>query len=386
MSVYFDHNASAPLHEEALNSMLPFMHNTHGNASSLHKSGRFLRSAIESARAQVAATVNAAAADVIFTAGGSEANNLAIKGMVSDPVKGGIMCSSIEHASVLEPLAQMAAAGWHTLTLPVTRDGVLDVAQTLNLIDQHKPQLVSVQLANNESGALQPIADLMDGLQQMEQRPLIHSDASQAVGRIPVDIKALKVDLLTISAHKFQGPQGCGALILNNRVKLRHPLVSGGPQESQRRAGTGNVAVMVGMGKAAETVQINLRERQAYLLELRRYFEQQLMGIADVHIFSGNCERLPNTSFFSIPFYHGETLLMQLDQAGFELASGSACHSEVTRPSHVLSAMGVDESLALNAIRISFGMDNSRQQIDKMVAVLQDLINQIPAGLRQAAG
>lgn len=384
MSIYLDHNASAPLHPEVLDAMLPYLQSTRGNASSLHKSGRFLRSAIETARQQVADLVNADAANVIFTSGGTEANNLAIKGFLTDISQGSIACSTIEHASVLQPVKQMAAAGCSVSYLPVDVECVLDIQQSALLLEQLQPDLLTLQLANNETGAIQPLKQLQ--AQVLLGNTLIHTDATQAVGKMAVDIKALNVDLLTLSGHKFQGPQGCGALILNNRARLISPTQSGGPQESGRRAGTENTALLVGLGKAAQLAKINLQERQSYLLELRRYFEQQLKSIAGVHIFSENCARLPNTSYFSIPYYHGETLLMQLDQAGFELASGSACHSEVTQPSHVLTAMGIDDEIALNAVRVSFGSENTRQQIDQLIALLHDLINQIPASLRQAAG
>jgi cysteine desulfurase len=384
MSVYLDHNASSPLHPEVLDAMLPFLKNAHGNASSLHKSGRFLRSAVESARQHLAALVNAEPANVIFTSGGTEANNLAIKGFIPDLTQSTIACSSIEHASVIEPVRQMQRQGSTSFLLPVDAQGVIEVAESATLINQQQPDLVSVQLANNETGAIQPVQRL-GHLIQAEKNLLLHTDATQAVGKINVDIKRLNVDLLTLSGHKFQGPQGCGALIMNNAANLKKPLQSGGPQESRRRAGTENVALLVGLGKAAQLAQINLLERQSYLLELRGYFEQQLMGIEGVHIFSKDSDRLPNTSFFSIPYYHGETLLMQLDQAGFELASGSACHSAVTQPSHVLTAMGVDEALALNAVRVSFGGENTIQQIDQLIAVLNNLINQIPANFRRVA-
>jgi cysteine desulfurase len=383
MSVYLDHNASALLHPEVLDAMLPFMKASHGNASSLHQSGRFLRSAIESARQQVAELVNADAANVIFTSGGTEANNFAIKGFVADLQNSRIMCSPIEHASVLEPVKQLAAMGSRIAYLPVNADGVVDVSKSASVIAEHNPDLLSLQLVNNETGAIQPVKQLFE--QSLSDKMLMHTDATQAAGKIEVDIKDLTADLLTLSGHKFQGPQGCGALILNNRAIVKNPLLSGGSQESRRRAGTENVALLVGMGKAAQLAQINLQERQTYLLELRRYFEQQLMSIDGVYIFSGNCERLPNTSYFSIPYYHGETLLMQLDQAGFELASGSACHSAVTQPSHVLKAMGVDEDLALNAVRVSFGSDNTLQQIDQLIALLHSLINQVPDNFRRAA-
>jgi cysteine desulfurase len=197
-------------------------------------------------------------------------------------------------------------------------------------------------------------------------------------------MQQMDIDLLTLSGHKFGAPQGIGALIVR-KGHLREPLISGGPQENGKRAGSENVAMLAGLGKAAELAELNLNQRRAYLLELRNFFEQRLKSIAGVQVFSEQSQRLPNTSYFSIPYYHGETLLMQLDQAGFELASGSACHSQVTRPSHVLKAMGVDDAIALNAVRVSFGVDNTCQQVDQLVDTIAGLIERLPAAMRLQA-
>ncbi len=382
MSIYLDHNASAPLHPEVLDEMLPFLKSTHGNASSLHQRGRFLRSAIETARSRVAGLVNCSPENVIFTSGGTEANNYALKGFLEMGPQSSLMSSQIEHASVLYPLEQVKQAGCVTHFVPCTNDGKIDVEESFELIQRHSPDMLSVQLANNETGVIQPIEQLAR-FAHSHGVPVVHTDATQAVGKIEVDMQQLDVDMMTLSGHKFQGPQAVGALITKSASVT--PLLSGGFQESTRRAGTESVANLVGLGKAAQMAAIKLQERHTSLLELRRYFERQLVAISGVEIFGANSERLPNTSFFAIPYYHGETLLMQLDKAGFELASGSACHSEVTSPSHVLSAMDVDEDLALNAVRVSFGMENTRQQIDQLIATLNDLINQLPAVMRQIA-
>ncbi len=381
MSIYLDHNASSVLHPEVLEAMMPFLISTHGNASSLHQSGRFLRSAIESARSHVANLVNANPENIIFTSGGTEANNLAIKGFLPMGSDSTVLCSQIEHASVLHPVEQVKVSGCATYLLPATVDGLIDVESSQKIIQQYSADLVSIQLANNETGVIQPVERLARFCHANEVS-FVHCDATQAIGKISVDMQQLDVDMLTLSAHKFQGPQGAGALIANPTSDLT-PLLTGGHQESAKRAGTENVAMLVGLGKAAELARIKLLERQIYLLELRRYFEQRLTAINGVEVFGANSERLPNTSFFAIPYYHGETLLMQLDKAGFELASGSACHSEVTLPSHVLSAMGINDDIALNAVRVSFGMENTRQQIDQLIDTLNDLINQIPAAMRQ---
>jgi len=383
MSIYFDHNASSPLHPQVLEAMLPFMQSAHGNASSLHRSGRFLRSAIDGARVQVAALVNARPDEVIFTSGGSEANNTAVKSFIDLHAPGHWLSSPLEHASLLGPLHQAERAGKTLHWLLADQQGRVDPATATTLCQQFSPQLISLQLANNETGVLQPVQQIVQ-IARSHADCLIHSDATQAVGKVEVDMQQLDVDLLTLSGHKFNAPQAVGALVVKSAT-LREPLISGGHQESGRRAGTENVALLVGLGKAAELARINLFERHAFLLELRRHFEHGLAQIGGVHIFGAEAERLPNTSYFALPYYHGETLLMQLDKAGFECSSGSACQSAVTKPSHVLSAMQVNEDLALNAVRVSFGMDNTIQQVDQLIATLNTLINQLPAIMRQAA-
>jgi len=369
---------------EVLEAMLPIMQSSAGNPSSLHRSGRFLRSAIENARGQLAQLVNCDPKQVIFTSGGTEANNLAIKGIVDMGGSTTMMTSPIEHASVLQPFLQAGQAGCETHYFNVAENGVINLSEAEDLIGKHSPDLVSVQMANNETGVLQPVEKLAQYAHQLPAT-IMHTDGTQVIGKIPVDMEQLGVDMMSISSHKFYGPQGVGALIIKNG-SIKNALMSGGPQEAGKRAGTENAALIVGLGIAAELAQRKVFERQAYLLELRRYFEQQLSAISGVVIFGDTAERLPNTSFFSIPYYHGETLLMELDRAGFELASGSACHSEVTQPSHVLSAMGIDEAIALNAVRVSFGMSNTRQQVDELITKLNQLINQLPAVMRQATG
>ncbi len=383
MSAYFDHNASSTLLPEVLDAMLPLMSGSHGNASSLHGSGRLLRSAIETARAQVAQLVGVSPQQVVFTSGGTEANNLALKGAVDACSAPQLMASPIEHASLIEPLRQLERQGAQLHWLPVNADGAVDVPASASLLEQVTPQWLSLQRANNETGVLQPVAELAEAAREAGVA-LIHSDATQMAGKMPLDFDDLNVDLMTLSAHKLGGPQGIGALILRPGIRLE-PLLAGGPQEQGRRAGTENAALIAGFGKACELAAKELPERQAFLLELRTRFEARLKEIDGLVIFGEDAQRLPNTSFFAIPFYHGETLLMELDRAGFALASGSACHSEVTRPSHVLTAMGVDEGLALNAVRASFGMENSPQQIDRLVDTLHQLINRLPAAMRPAS-
>ena len=381
MQTYFDHNATSPLHPEVVEAILPYLHNAVGNASSLHSAGRLARSAIETARGQVAELVNCAADSVIFTSGGSEANNLLLKGYLDLTSPRPIISSEIEHPSVLQPLAQLERSGRQVIRLKSNSSGQVDLKAAQPILRVNDPEILSIMLANNETGVLQPVQQLVQLTDS--DRCLTHTDATQVVGKLPVDMKQLGVDALTLSGHKLQGPQGIGALIVNR--KPTRVLISGGAQEKYQRAGTENVAMIVGLGKAAQVAALEMQQKGHHLLQLREVFESKLATIPGTIIFGSDADRLPNTTYFSLPYYHGETLLMELDRAGFALASGSACHSEVTKASHVLTAMGIDEGLALNAVRVSFGKSNTLQEVDALVSKLQNLIDKLPAVIRRAA-
>ena len=381
MPVYFDHNATSPLHPEVLDAMLPYLREPAANASSLHSAGRLARSAIETARGQVAELINCAADAVIFTSGGSESNNFLLKGFIDYDDDRPVVSSQIEHPSVIEPLNQLEQMGQKVIRLEVNRDGQVDLDKAQQILKLQSPKLLSVMLANSETGVLQPVQKLTGMLDR--STCLTHSDATQVVGKLPVDMKALGLDALTLSGHKLRGPQGIGVLAV--KQKPRQVLISGGAQEKYKRAGTENVAMIVGLGKAAQLAALEIEQRRYHLEQLREVLETRLLMIPGVVIFGLKVERLPNTTYFSIPYYHGETLLMELDKAGFALASGSACHSEVTQASHVLEAMGVDQQLALNAVRVSLGMDNTLQEVDALASKLEALVNKLPAIIRQAA-
>ncbi len=381
MSGYFDHNATSPLHPQVLDAMMPYLRGPVANASSLHSAGRMARSAIESARNQLAKLLNAQPESVIFTSGGSEANNLLLKGMIDLDDARPIISTPIEHPSIIEPLRQLEQLGQKVLYLPVDKNGVVDLEQAGRILPESQPKLLSVMLANNETGVLQPVKALAEML--AGEDCLVHTDATQMVGKLRVDMKQLGVDALTLSAHKLQGPQGIGALLC--RQKPRQVLISGGAQEKYRRAGTESVASIVGLGKAAELAGLEIVHKRYHLEQLRQVLESRLSSIPGTVIFGQLMDRLPNTTYFSIPYYHGETLLMELDRSGFALASGSACHSEVTRASHVLEAMGMEESVALNAVRASLGIDNNLQEIDALASKIEALVNKLPAIIRQAA-
>ncbi len=381
MSVYFDHNATSPMRDDIVDAMMPYLREPVANASSLHSAGRLARSAIETARGKLANLLNCSPESVIFTSSGSEANNLILKGFIDFEDERPIVSSAIEHPSVVEPLKQLRLEGQQIIQLPVNGDGVIDLQSAKSIIQQNPPKLLTVMLANNETGVMQPVEALAKMLNLEDC--LIHTDATQVVGKLAVDFKQLGVDALTLSAHKLQGPQGIGALVVNQKPK--RALIAGGTQEKHRRAGTENVALIVGLGKAAELAALEMEQNRYHLEQLRDALETRLAAIPGVVIFGQNVERLPNTTYFSIPYYHGETLLMELDKFGFALSSGSACHSEVTQASHVLDAMGVGEQIALNAVRVSFGMSNNLQEVDAFVNQLEALVNKLPAIIRQTA-
>lgn len=385
MSLYFDHNASTPVADEVIEAMLPFIKGQAGNASSLHQQGRFLRSAIENARAEVAEFLGSEPQSVVFTSGGSESNNLAIKGFL-DSSRDKVLTSPVEHASVLQPIAQLTGRGHDCQFLSVDNNGVIETGAAEKLVQHTSPRLVSVQWANNETGAIQPLDQLVEIVRSKNRDCLVHSDAVQAVGKIAVDFNASKLDLMSVSAHKLNGPKGVGALLVKPGLASSEPLISGGGQELSFRAGTENVAGIVGFGAACKLAAIDHAERYCKVHQIREYFERALKQIPGVIIYSESVERLPNTSFFSIPWYHGETLLMELDRQGMALASGSACHSQVTEPSHVLQAMGVDDEQALNAVRVSFGLNNTMNQVDELIRAINQLIERLPASLRRAVG
>ncbi len=381
MQTYFDHNASSPMHPEVLETISSCLRQPIGNASSLHSTGRMARSAIETARGQIAELVNGSVESVIFTSGGSEANNLMLKGFVDPDDSRPVVSTEIEHPSILQPLVQLEKSGIRVTHLKVNTEGQVDLDLAQSVLKDNNPQMLSVILANNETGVIQPVKELGELVDP--KTCLVHTDATQAVGKIPVDMVQLGVGALTLSGHKMQGPQGIGALIVNKNPG--NILISGGEQEKNRRAGTENVAMIAGLGKAAQLAALEMQQKRHHLTQLREVLETRLAAIPGVVIFGRELERLPNTTYFSLPYYHGETLLMELDRAGFALSSGSACHSEVTSPSHVLKAMGIDDNLALNAVRVSFGSNNTLQEVEALVSKLRELINRLPAVIRQVA-
>lgn len=371
MSVYLDNNATTPVDERVLDSMLPYMRDQFGNPSSSYLLGRQARAAINLAREQVAALVNAHPSQVVFTSGGTEANNLAIKGTADRMSSGLIAISEAEHHSVSEAAQSMNDTGWTILKIAVDESGSIEDS-SLNAVLNKVPKLVSVMLANNETGVVNDITPVAELARQCGA--ILHTDAVQAAGKIPVDFLATGAHMMSISAHKLYGPKGAGALIVDKAIDTK-PLLHGGGQEKGRRAGTENVAAIVGFGKAAELAQAELDRRFNHMQGLREYLENRLVTeFPQIRIFGQQAARLPNTIFFAVPGVDGETLLMALDQDGFAVSSGSACGTGEVEPSHVLQAMGVDSEQARGAVRVSMGKDSSRDELERFITNLKDKV------------
>lgn len=368
MMVYLDHNATTQPDERVVEAMLPYLGGAYGNPSGVHGPARAARSALDEARERVAALVNAHPSQVVFTSGGTEANNLALKGAVWGLGLRRIAVSAIEHASVLDVGAYLASSGCDLREFAVDGAGVLDLSAAAELLSSFLPQLCSVMAANNETGAIQPSAAI-SGLVR-EAGGIMHVDAVQAIGKVPVDFAALGAHLLTMSGHKIYGPKGVGALVVDKSLDLI-PLFHGGGQEKGRRSGTENVPGIVGFGKAAELAKDELAWRIAHVGGLRSELERRLRALPRVTIFAEEATRLPNTVFFGVAGIDGETLIVNLDAAGMAVASGSACASKSDRASHVLLAMGVDEALARSAVRVSFGHKNTLDEVELFVGALE---------------
>jgi len=365
--IYFDHNATTPIDERVVEAMLPYLKTFYGNPSSLYRAGRIVRSAIDTAREQVAALVDAPPSQIIFTSGGTEANNLALRAV---PTGLKIAVSVIEHPSIIEPAIKNRKN--ECASIAVDENGLVSFDALEKLVQaSDSPALVSIMLANNESGVIQDIVGVASFLKAKQIK--LHTDAVQAVGKIPVSFSQLGVDLMSLSSHKIYGPKGSGALVIDKEVVLE-PMLVGGGQERDWRSGTENVASIVGFGKAAELALQELELRTEHLLALRNKLERGLKEIPGLLIFSEQVERLPNTVFIGIQGVDGEMLLMQLDQKNIAVSSGSACASAGAKASPVLTAMGVDRQLAKSAIRISLGKDNTEEEVNEFNKVLKSIV------------
>ena len=364
--IYLDWNATTPLDPAVREAMLPWLGAAEparfGNASSRHEYGRQARAAVDEARARVAEAVGAHATEVIFTSGGSEANNLFLKGAAPNLKPGVVAVSAIEHPCVREPARQLRRAGWTLHEIGVDDQGRIDLADWAAVLES-RPGLVSVMLANNETGVLQDVAAL--AREARTSGAWFHTDAVQGLGKVAVDFRALGVNAMTLSAHKIGGPLGAGALVVDKRVELA-PLIAGGGQERGLRSGTENVAAIVGFGVAC-TRAVARREAEAVRLAALRDELCAALAGRGARIFSVAAPRLPNTVFFAVEDIDGETLVGRLDRAGFACASGSACSSANPEPSHTLLAMGVEPGLARAAVRVSLGRDTRADDVHSFI-------------------
>lgn len=379
--VYLDHCATTPLDQRALTAMMPYLTESYGNASSVHLFGQQARAAADKARRQVASLISARANEIVFTSGGTEANNLAIRGICESAAPHGrhLITSAIEHPSVRGPIEAFEKKGWEVTRLPVYEDGTVRVEDVREAI-RPGTVLVSVMLANNEIGTIQPVAEIGAVVREAGQKHLrFHVDAVQASGRVPIDIEALGCDLLTLSAHKIYGPKGIGGLFIRRGVHIL-PQQVGGHQERERRAGTESVANIVGFGAACELAKNEMLDRNKHAQRLRDRFEKEVgQRIGDI-VFNGKPDhRLPHVSNISFRFIEGEGLLIHLDLQGIAVSTGSACSSGTLEPSPVIRALGRNEELARGAIRFSFGKDNTSEDVDYVLEVLPRAVESLRA-------
>ena len=374
--IYLDHNATTPIRAEVLAAMLPYFTEEYGNASSIHAFGQNARGAVELARTQVAALVGARAADIMFTSGGTESNNHAILGAVAAApgTSKHVITSAIEHVAVLDPCRALAMSGVDLTVLPVDRNGLVNPEDVRSAI-RPETVLITLMLANNEIGTIEPIEEI--GKIAAEKGIVFHTDAVQAAGKIPVEIERLGVDLLSISAHKFCGPKGVGALYIRKGTQLE-PLLYGGHSERDRRPGTEDVAAIAGMGNAAELALAGLHEESERVRNLRDRLEQGLLDrVPHSWVNGARAPRVPNTANLSFPFIEGESMVIALDLKGIACSTGAACSSGALEPSHVLMALGLAPEDARATLRLSLGHQTTDDQIDFALETIPPVIERL---------
>ncbi len=386
-TIYFDNNATTAVAPEVLDEMLPYLREFYGNPSSMHTFGGQLHRKIEEARGKVAQLIGADPEEIIFTSCGTESDNTAIMSAVeSFPQKRHVITTRVEHPAVLNFCKHLARKGHRVTFLPVNNQGQLNVDELRKTVDDDT-MVVSVMYANNEVGNIFPVPEIGEILK--ERRVLFHTDAVQAVGKIPIDLKKLPVDMLSLSGHKLHAPKGIGALYVRKGTRF-YPYIIGGHQENGRRAGTENIASIIGLGKACELAMNTITEEVAYLKKLRDKFESTLLrSCPDVRINGDVGSRLPNTTNLSFEYVEGEAILLRLNEFGVCASSGSACTSGSLEPSHVLRAMGVPFTAIHGSIRFSLSRYNTEAEIDKVIeimpAIIEDLRQLSPFGREKLA-
>ncbi|MDC3254254.1 cysteine desulfurase [Nitrosopumilus sp.] len=374
--IYLDNAASTQIHNDVLDSMLPFLKEQYGNPSSIHRYGRLTRKAIHKARKQIASLINADPAEILITSGGTESNNTALVGISSQFPSSQIITSSIEHDAILEPCKKLISKGFQVIHLPVDEFGMVHISNLENIISK-KTSLVSVMFGNNEVGTIQPIAKIAKICHKKEV--LFHTDAIQAVGKLPVDVKELDVDLLSISSHKLHGPKGIGALYIKEGVKI-DPIILGGGQEFRLRSGTENVASIVGFGQACEIAQNNLIENTSSIKKLQTLLVKKVLDEIPETTFNGHLEsRLSNNAHFTFLGVNGEDLIIKLDEYGIAASTGSACSVNTQKASHVLKSMGFSLEQITGSLRLTIGIFNTENEINETVEILKKVVEELRA-------
>jgi cysteine desulfurase len=384
MRVYFDSNATTPLGPEAMEAVVRATRELFGNASSVHHFGQQAKAALDEARSAVAALINGDPSEIVFTSGGTEADNFAIRGAAEALEPAGrrhLVASAIEHEAVLNTLKALARRGWRTTLVPVDQSGIVSPDRVREAVTG-ETALVSVMHANNEIGTIQPIAEI--AAIAHERGAVMHTDAVQSVGKIPVDVRALGVDLLALSAHKFNGPKGAGVLWVKRGTRMQ-PLLTGGKHERNRRAGTENVAAIAGLGVAAQLALSKMGAEAARVAGLRDRLEAGILRDVPGSVVNGaRAARVPNTTNISFDRVEAESLLIALDLEGVAVSTGSACSSGALEPSHVLRAMGFPAHRTQNSLRFSLGMFSTPAEVDHVIAILPSIVEKLRALSRRA--
>ena len=373
---YFDNAATTRVKEEVLEEMMPYFTEKYGNPSSLYSIGRISKKALEEARKKVATLINANPNEIYFTGCGSESDNTIIKGIAYSQKKRGkhIITSQIEHPAVLHTCQMLEKQGFEVTYLGVNKEGIINLEELRNSI-RNDTILITIMFANNEIGTIQPI-EMISKIARM-YNIIFHTDAVQACGNIPMDVKRMGIDSLSLSGHKLYAPKGIGALYVRNGIEFEK-FMDGGHQEKNKRAGTENVAGIVGLGKACELANLHLKDHMQHLRGLRDYFIKQVEEKIKGAVLNGGIEnRLPGNANFSFPSVDGEALLLNLDAKGICASAGSACTSGSSAPSHVLSSIGLPNDLANSSLRVTFGEDNTKEDVDYLVESLCEIINKL---------
>ena len=374
--IYLDNAASTPVHAKVIEEMMPYFKEQYGNPSSIHKYGRFANSAIQNARRRIANLIGADSDEILLTSGGTESNNTALYGIVSQKKGKHIITSSIEHDAILEPYKHLEKEGYKVCYLPVDKYGLVDPEDLKKELLQDTC-LVSIMFANNEVGTIQPIKEMVRITH--EKNIIFHTDAVQAIGKVVIDVKELGVDLLSMSSHKINGPKGVGALYIRKGVKIS-PLILGGGQESGLRSGTENVASIVGFGMACKLARDNLDQNISHFKKLTNRLVSRVLSEIPHTNHNGHPEkRIPNNAHFTFLGVNGEDLIIKLDENKIAASTGSACSVRIQKASHVLKAMDFSHEQITGSLRITVGITNTEQEIDETVEVLKKVVKELRA-------